>query len=311
MDKYAILLATYNGEKYIEELLESIEKQTRKGFVCYIHDDGSTDNTVSLVKKWIKNKTDFKLLEYDSKKGAKNNFFSMLEKVEASYYMFADQDDVWCEDKVEQLTTRIELVTRDREDIPCAVFSDMYVVDDDLNVLSNSFIRFIGRDIYRNKLPQLLIDNPAAGCTMIINKALRDKALCYKDSDEIPMHDQWLMCVAAATGIINVIDEPLLYYRQHEKNVMGAEFESKKDKVIRNVKDVATGEFARKKRAFHLSEIKLAKQLTYVEGLDTETKAFLMELIRINNKGKLERMSFYRKNGMDRKEHSLWMRLWV
>jgi len=119
------------------------------------------------------------------------------------------------------------------------------------------------------------------------------------------------MCVAAATGIINVIDEPLLYYRQHERNVMGAEFESKKDKVIRNAKDVVTGEFARKKRKFHMSEVKLAKQLAFVGGIDDETKKFLMELIRINNKGKLERMAFYRKNGMDRKKHSFWMRLWV
>lgn len=311
MDKYAILLATYNGEKYIEELLDSIERQTRKDYVCYIHDDGSTDGTVSVVKKWIKGKSNYQLLEYDSKKGAKNNFLSMLEKVEASYYMFADQDDVWCEDKVDKLITRIELVTRDREDVPCAVHSDMYVVDDDLNVLSNSFIKYIERDIYRNKLPQLLIDNPAAGCTMIINKALRDRSLEYKNANEIPMHDQWIMCVAAATGIINVIDESLLYYRQHERNVMGAEFESKKDKVIRNAKDVVTGEFARKKRKFHMSEIKLAKQLAFVGGIDDETKKFLMELIRINNKGKLERMAFYRKNGMDRKKHSFWMRLWV
>ncbi len=311
MNKYAVLLATYNGEKYIEELLDSIERQTRKDFVCYIHDDGSRDNTVSVIKKWIKGKNNFKLLEYESKKGAKNNFFSMLRKVEADYYMFADQDDVWCEDKVEKLIDRIEIVSKDRNETPCAIHSDMYVVDNDLNVLSNSFIKYIGRDIYRNKLPQLLIDNPAAGCTMIINKALRDRSLEYNDARDIPMHDQWIMCVAAATGIINVIDEPLLYYRQHEKNVMGAEFEGRKDKVVRNVKDMVTGEFAKKKRRFHQSEVNIAKQLMFVSGIDTNTKKFLIDLIRLNNKRKIERMAFYRKNGMDRKKHSLWMRLWV
>ena len=146
---------------------------------------------------------------------------------------------------------------------------------------------------------------------MIINKALRDRSLEYNDSRDIPMHDQWIMCVAAATGIINVIDEPLLYYRQHEKNVMGAEFEDRKDKVVRNAKDMVTGEFAKKKRRFHQNEIRIAKQLMYVSGIDTKTKKFLMELIRLNNKRKIERMAFYRKNGMDRKKHSLWMRLWV
>lgn len=311
MDKYVILLATYNGEKYVKEMLDSTERQTRDDFVCYIHDDGSTDGTLDIVKEWIKGKNKYKLLDFDSAGGAKNNFFAMLREVDASYYMFADQDDVWVENKVETLIDRMETVEKDRQNTSVAVYSDMYVVDDELNVISDSFIKFIGRNIYRNKLSQLLIDNPAAGCTMIINRALRDRALEYNDAEEIPMHDQWIMCVAAATGIVEPIDEPLIYYRQHASNVMGAEAESGKDKVIRNVKDIITGEFARNKRRFHLKEVKLAKQLMYVPGISTDTRQFLMGLILVNNKGKLERMSFYKRNGMDREKHSLWMRLWV
>ena len=311
MDKYVILLATYNGEKYVKEMLDSLERQTRDDFVCYIHDDGSTDGTLDIVKEWIKGKKKYKLLDFDSAGGAKNNFFAMLREVDASYYMFADQDDVWVENKVETLIDRMETVEKDRQNTSVAVYSDMYVVDDELNVISDSFIKFIGRNIYRNKLSQLLIDNPAAGCTMIINRALRDRALEYNDAEEIPMHDQWIMCVAAATGIVEPIDEPLIYYRQHASNVMGAEAESGKDKVIRNAKDIITGEFARNKRRFHLKEVKLAKQLMYVSGISTDTRQFLMGLVLVNNKGKLERMSFYKRNGMDREKHSLWMRLWV
>lgn len=311
MDKYVILLATYNGEKYVKEMLDSLERQTRDDFVCYIHDDGSTDGTLDIVREWIKGKKKYKLLNFDSAGGAKNNFFAMLREVDASYYMFADQDDVWVENKVETLIDRMETVEKDRQHTSVVVYSDMYVVDDELNVISDSFIKFIGRNIYRNKLSQLLIDNPAAGCTMIINRALRDRALEYNDAEEIPMHDQWIMCVAAATGIVEPIDEPLIYYRQHASNVMGAEAESGKDKVIRNAKDIITGEFARNKRRFHLKEVKLAKQLMYVSGISTDTRQFLMGLILVNNKGKLERMSFYKRNGMDREKHSLWMRLWV
>lgn len=311
MDKYVILLATYNGEKYVKEMLDSLERQTRDDFICYIHDDGSTDGTLDIVKEWIKGKKKYKLLDFDSAGGAKNNFFAMLREVDASYYMFADQDDVWVENKVETLIDRMETVEKDRQNTSVAVYSDMYVVDDELNVISDSFIKFIGRNIYRNKLSQLLIDNPAAGCTMIINRALRDRALEYNDAEEIPMHDQWIMCVAAATGIVEPIDEPLIYYRQHASNVMGAEAESGKDKVIRNAKDIITGEFARNKRRFHLKEVKLAKQLMYVSGISTDTRQFLMGLVLVNNKGKLERMSFYKRNGMDREKHSLWMRLWV
>ena len=311
MDKYVILLATYNGEKYVKEMLDSLERQTRDDFVCYIHDDGSTDGTLDIVKEWVKGKKKYKLLDFDSAGGAKNNFFAMLREVDASYYMFADQDDVWVENKVETLIDRMETVEKDRQNTSVAVYSDMYVVDDELNVISDSFIKFIGRNIYRNKLSQLLIDNPAAGCTMIINRALRDRALEYNDAEEIPMHDQWIMCVAVATGIVEPIDEPLIYYRQHASNVMGAEAESGKDKVIRNAKDIITGEFARNKRRFHLKEVKLAKQLMYVSGISTDTRQFLMDLVLVNNKGKLERMSFYKRNGMDREKHSLWMRLWV
>ena len=311
MDNYAVLLATYNGEKYIKEMLDSLERQTRDDFVCYIHDDGSSDGTVDIVKKWIKGKKNYKLLKFDSPKGAKNNFLAMLGHVDASYYMFADQDDVWVPDKVETLIDRMETVEKDRQYTPVVVYSDMYVVDDELNVISDSFIQFIGRNIYRNKLSQLLIDNPAAGCTMIINRALRDRALQYNDSDEIPMHDQWIMCVAAATGIVEPINKPLVYYRQHTENVMGAKGESMKDKALRNAKDIVTGEFAKGKREFHLKEIRLAKQLMYITNIGDDTRKFLMELILINNRSKLERMAFYKKHGMDRDKYSLWMRLWV
>ncbi|MCR4611262.1 MAG: glycosyltransferase family 2 protein [Lachnospiraceae bacterium] len=311
MDKYAILLATYNGEKYIVDLLDSMDRQTRKDFKCYIHDDGSTDKTMDLVKEWIKDKDNYEIMEFESVKGAKYNFLEMLKRVEAEYYMFSDQDDVWLENKVEKLINEIERVTKNRTDTPTVVHSDMYVTDEKLNIISDSFIRYIGRDIYRNSLPQLLIDNPAAGTTMIINKELRDRAIEINNIDEIPMHDQWIMCVAAATGVVHVIDEPLIYYRQHTSNVMGAESESKKEKVLRNAKDVVTGEFARKKRKFHQKEVKIARQLMYVHGIDLGTKRFLIRLIRLNNCNKIQRMEFYRKNGLDRKEHSCWMRLWV
>ena len=82
-------------------------------------------------------------------------------------------------------------------------------------------------------------------------------------------------------------------------------------KIVRNGKDIITGEFARNKRKFHLKEVRLAKQLMYVSDVDDSTRQFLMDLVLVNNKGKFERMAFYRKSGMDREKHSLWMRLWV
>ncbi len=311
MDNYAILLATYNGAEYIEEMLDSVDKQTRGDFTVYIHDDGSTDNTMDIVRNHIKDKSNYKIMEFKSKPGAKYNFMEMLRRVDAKYYMFADQDDVWFEDKVEKLILKMSEAERDGEDVPLLVHHDMMVVDDNLNAISASFIRYLGRDINRNSLNQLLIDNTAAGTTMLINRALRDKAILINNVDDVPMHDHWLMCVAAATGKIYVIDEPLIFYRQHESNVMGADTESKVGKVLRNAKDIVTGEFARNKRKFHDTEINLARQLMYVPGVDIKTRKFLVDLINIRDRSKYKRIKFYRDNGLDRNENSIWMRLWV
>lgn len=309
--KVAILLATYNGEDYLLEQLESIDRQTYSDFVCYIHDDGSTDSTVDIIDSWVSGH-DEKYIKLDYKKSgsAKDNFFSLLKNVDADYYLFADQDDVWLEEKVEKQINKI-LEVENRIGTPTVVYSDMFVTDDKLNVITNSFIEYIGRDINRNKLEQVMIDNPAAGCTMIINKSMKDKALSYKNSKEILMHDQWILAIAASLGLVGVIDEPLVYYRQHYDNEMGAKTESVKEKVVRNVRNVASLEFVKNKKTFHEIERNLAKQLLYVKGIPSGKRQFLMDLVAIQNKTKVERMRFYRKHGMDRKNHSLWMRLWV
>lgn len=98
----AILMATYNGEKYLGEQIESILAQTYKDWHLYIHDDGSKDNTVTILKEFVaKHSQQITLLEYSSQGGACRNFLSMLERVDAPYYMFSDQDDVWLNEKIE------------------------------------------------------------------------------------------------------------------------------------------------------------------------------------------------------------------
>lgn len=97
----AILLATYNGTKFIEEQLESIAGQTYQDFMCYIHDDGSTDDTVEKVNLFCRNHTEhFCFIGSDRVFGAKNNFIYLLSHITAPYIMFSDQDDVWMPEKV-------------------------------------------------------------------------------------------------------------------------------------------------------------------------------------------------------------------
>lgn len=314
MDKIAVLLATYNGRLFLNEMLESLECQSCKQFVCYIHDDGSTDETLDLLSSWVSKYPDkYRILEGPSQGSPQSNFLWMLSQVEADYYMFADQDDVWLPEKIEKSYSKMQEVET-RVDGPVCVFTDMYVVDENLKVSDESFIRYIGRDPGRIALSQLLLENPAAGCTQMFNRALRDAALQLQDVNAIEMHDIWVLSLAAAFGQnhIGVLDEPLVYYRQHGENEMGAvEAESKLQKVMRNIKLICSGEFAEQKRAYIRQARDLAGQLSLVDGLPEEGCDFLREFAEIGSKGKLARVRFYRKHNITKNHGTLWMYLWV
>lgn len=314
MDKIAVLLATYNGRLFLNEMLESLECQSCKQFVCYIHDDGSTDDTLDLLSSWVLKYPDkYRILEGPSQGSPQSNFLWMLSQVEADYYMFADQDDVWLPEKIEKCFSKMQEVET-RVDGPLCVFTDMYVVDENLKVLDESFIRYIGRDSGRIALSQLLLENPAAGCTQIFNRKLRDLALQLQDVNAIEMHDIWVLSLAAAFGQnhIGVLDEPLVYYRQHGENEMGAvEAESKIQKVMRNVRLFFTGQFAKLKRAYIQQARDLAGQLALVDGVPEEVRTFLDEFAAIGKKSKWKRIQFYRKHDITKNHGTLWMYLWV
>lgn len=314
MDKIAVLLATYNGRLFLNEMLESLESQSCKQFVCYIHDDGSTDETLDLLSSWVLKYPDkYRILEGPVQGSPQSNFLWMLSQVEADYYMFADQDDVWLPEKIEKSYSKMQEVET-RVDGPGCVFTDMYVVDENLKVLDESFIRYIGRDPGRIALSQLLLENPAAGCTQLFNRALRDLALQLQDVNAIEMHDIWVLALAAAFGQnhIGVLDEPLVYYRQHGENEMGAvEAESKIQKVMRNVRLFFTGQFAKQKRAYIQQARDLAGQLALVDGVPGEISTFLEEFAAIGKKSKWKRIQFYRKHDITKNHGTLWMYLWV
>lgn len=314
MDKIAVLLATYNGRLFLNEMLESLACQSCKQFVCYIHDDGSTDDTLDLLSSWASKYPDkYRILEGPTQGSPQSNFLWMLSQVEADYYMFADQDDVWLPEKIEKSWRKLQEVEAQSEG-PVCVFTDMYVVDEELHVLDKSFIRYIGRDPGRIALSQLLLENPAAGCTQLFNRALRDLALQLQDVNAIEMHDIWVLALAAAFGQnhIGVVDEPLVYYRQHGENEMGAvEAESKIQKVMRNVRLFFTGQFAKQKRAYIQQARDLAGQLSLVDVLPEEVRDFLSEFAEIGSKGKLARIRFYRKHNITKNQGTLWMYLWV
>ncbi|SEA00161.1 rhamnosyltransferase [Pseudobutyrivibrio sp. ACV-2] len=326
MKDVAVLLATYNGGRYLKQQLDSLLEQTYQNFRIVIHDDGSTDDTVDIINEYRENYPN-KIEIYFGHPcgGPKENFLWMLTRVHADYYMFCDQDDVWLKEKVERSVEKLEKtefdlikakthMDTDEFDTPICVFTDMKVVDEELNILSDSFIRYIGRLPSNTAYTQIIIDNPAAGCTMCFNKPLRDlvvKMLPYLDLKNIPMHDALILELASINGKVVAIDEPLAYYRQTGQNAMGAITESDSEKAGRNIQDIKQGSFFEKKKEF-VSESRLfANEIIKADFLPKDKRDVLMCFANIGRKNKLQRMYFYRKHNFTRAVHNLWFRLFV
>ena len=261
--KIAILLSTYNGTKYLEEQLDSILNQTYSNYVIVARDDGSYDDTMQLLNKYAKKFTDkFHLLEQDLLNlGASGSFSYLIEYVlenkqslglESAYMMFCDQDDIWSLEKIHKQIDEMLKVEKQQtgtKPIPVLIHSNLRVVSEDKSLIAESFVHYQGLEIERNRFTNLVISNVVTGCTVFINEALARKAVPV--SKEAIMHDWWLSLVASAFGKLVFIDAPLVSYRQHDTNAIGAKEFVKSTPVDRSFWQKTLG----CKSNAHLSEV--------------------------------------------------------
>jgi glycosyltransferase involved in cell wall biosynthesis len=220
-----IVMATYNGEAYLAEQIESLIAQNYTDWRLIIGDDGSTDRTLEIIgdyKKKCGDKIIFVGINAGNM-GACQNFGSLLHQSGSDYCMLCDQDDVWLPEKIQLTLGKMrELEESFGVDEPLLVHSDLTVVDEDLRVLADSGWRSQEIDPVKGcSLNRALVQNVPTGCTMMANKKLRDIALPIPG--EAIMHDWWLTLVAAAFGRIGYVKDPTLLYRQHGENVSGAQ----------------------------------------------------------------------------------------
>ena len=310
--RVAVLLAVYNGERYILELLESLHLQTWSNYICYIHDDGSQDRTMEIVESFCERHSDhFYVLEGPPQGGAKNNFLYLMNNVEEEYLMFCDQDDIWMPDKIEKTLLRMQEKEKNHSDIPVLVYSNLEVIDSFKNIIHSSFYQYMNLDPRKNSLKEVLFKNVCWGCTIMINKALWNEAKAIIPSKAFEIHDWPCACIASAEGRISYIDEPLVQYRQHTANVVGAAKEKTIiEKGIRAIKDM-TG-FYKRKRYYVERPRRMAEALLSLHLLDQETRKLLEEFTAIQTKNKFHRVAFYIKNDLHRqKENRLWELFWV
>lgn len=219
-----ILLAAYQGEKYIRRQLESVLAQDYPNIRLILSDDGSTDGTIQILEEYAAAHPE-KITHYRATGrfgSAQRHFLHLLTEFhDAPYIMFCDQDDVWHKDKVRVTLCKMQQLERG-ENIPAMVHTDLRVVDEKLMEISPSFWKHSNLDGSRLALNQLLVQNVVTGCTMMINRSLAE-LVCRSVPDRgILMHDWWIGLLASACGRTGFLPVPTVDYRQHGNNAVGA-----------------------------------------------------------------------------------------
>jgi len=218
-----ILLATYNGERFLAEQIESLLGQDYVHTRLVIRDDASSDGTMAIIQKFIKQYPDKISLLNDSgdNVGSAANFFRLIESSNADYVMLSDQDDVWLPDKV---SMTMETMRANEEkygpETPILIHTDLRVTSGNLSGISDSFWNYQKISPDCDAINRLLVQNVVTGCTVMINRSLM--ALVRPVSAGIIEHDWWLALIAASFGRIAFVPKPTILYRQHGENAVGA-----------------------------------------------------------------------------------------
>lgn len=207
----SIAMATYNGENYLAEQLDSILNQTHTNIEIVIVDDCSKDTTIEIIKFYKQKYPCIKLYHNEKNNGVVRSFEKAINLCSGDYIALSDQDDVWFPYKLEELLNNIGN--------NLLIHSDAILVDEKMNVITKSHFDCVKE---RSKLTYVdyLISNNVTGCTMMFSRKLAELAMPIPN--EFYIHDHYLAIVASFYGTIKLLDEPLVYYRQHGLNSIGA-----------------------------------------------------------------------------------------
>jgi glycosyltransferase involved in cell wall biosynthesis len=216
----SIAMATYNGEKYIKQQLESILNQTYNNLEVIICDDISKDKTVDIIKQYQKKDSRIKFYINKENLGFKKNFEKAISLCSGDFIALSDQDDIWKKYKIEKLVVNIK-----EYDL---IHSASSLMDENSNIIAEKWLK---QDNFKYSFEKLVFGNTITGCTVLFKKSL------LKDFFPIPTgekyHDWWLALLATKSKGITYINEPLVFYRQHSLQDTGAKVENKFQRLTR------------------------------------------------------------------------------
>lgn len=218
-----VALATFNSERFLRDLLDSLFAQTSQQFTLLVSDDGSTDDTLDILARYSRRYPGrIQVLPPAGRHlGPVMNFSRLLHAATADYLLLCDHDDVWLEHKIALSVNSIcALEGFHGKSTPILAHTDLVIVGSDLRLIRPSFFDDSLSDRKPSDLTGLLTTNVATGCASVINRALYERARPIPP--EAVMHDHWLALVAASVGAISFIAVPTILYRQHGNNFIGA-----------------------------------------------------------------------------------------
>jgi rhamnosyltransferase len=208
-----ILMTTYNGEAFVEEQIRSIISQSYSDWRLLIRDDGSEDNTATIIQSFAQTDYRIQIITHpNTHLGVAQNFMHLVSCSSAPYCMFCDQDDVWLPNKVEKMVSHIHQLDNN---IPQVVYSNAYLWSPEQGIIADR-----NTLTYPTTLQQMLFLNTGIqGAAAIFNRPMCD--LLRQPLSTYAMHDHALLLAGICLGQVPYIHQPLMYYRQHNNNLTG------------------------------------------------------------------------------------------
>lgn len=282
-----VMLATYQGEAYLAQLLDSLLAQTEQRFTVLISDDGSVDQTLAIARQYAAAYPGKFIVHPNETNsgGAQYNFLRMMAQTRGDYLMLCDQDDVWMPHKIEASLAAMQAQEAlHGANTPILVHTDMRVVNESLGFIDASFWAYGNINTARTQLKDIVMQNMVTGCTALYNRALAEKL--QKVPEFLNMHDWWLALVASAFGVIAAEPSQTVLYRQHSQNAVGAHAASSPGYLLHRLRYSAKV----KRDLMDAYEQAASFLALYDDVLSAEQRRFLQRFVKIPQYAKPRRL---------------------